>query len=121
MEIRHFAVTIRYGMPVRSKRRYSLCDNVAAKGKYADVVKATSDGKVFPDNKHSVSFVRAGVICCTATPLNNLSVYLHNQGNSEGGICPTIYPPYVCAGKERVYVLQCVVVQCAVSVYENDT
>ena len=80
--------------------------------------KATSDGKVFPDNKHSVSFVvKAGVICCTATPLNNLSVYLHNQGNCEGGICPTIYPPYVCAGKERVYVLRRVVVQCAVSVY----
>ena len=70
MEIRHFAVTIKYGMPVRSKRRYSLCDNVAAKGKYADVVKATFDGKVFPDNKHSVSFVvKAGIICrVTASP-----------------------------------------------------
>ena len=82
--------------------------------------KATSDGEVFP-NKHFASFLKAGVICCTATPLNNLSVYLHNQGNCEGGICPTIYPPYVCAGKERVYVLQRVVVQFAVSVYENDT
>ena len=70
MEIRPFAVTIKYGMPVRSKRRYSLCDNVAAKGKYADVVKATSDGKVFPDNKHPVSFVvKAGIICrVTASP-----------------------------------------------------
>ena len=70
MEIRHFAVTIKYGMPVRSKRRYSLCDNVAAKGKYADVVKVTSDGKVFPDNEHSVFFVvKAGIICrVTASP-----------------------------------------------------
>lgn len=63
-------MTIKYGMSVRSKRRYLLCDNIAAKGKYADVAKAASDGKVFPDNKHSVSFVvKAGIICrVTASP-----------------------------------------------------
>lgn len=75
----------------------------------------------FSPNKHFVSFLKAGVICCTATPLNNLSVYLHNQGNCEGGICPTIYPPYVCAGKERVYVLRRVVVQFAVSSTDKTT
>ena len=72
-------------MPVRSKRRYSLCDNVAAKGKYADVVKATSDGKAFPDNKHSVSFVvKAGVICCTATPPKICGYACSAKGGIEG-------------------------------------